>query len=376
MRKHNMSLRFMVLILAFSMWPAIALAAQPEKSAGSPVIKTEWSYPKQVGYEAVAPKAVLPRPGGFMLIDSRPHEGRYVHGYIPTAINLPDSAFDKKAGELLPADKTAELIFYCQGVDCTLSHQSAFKAKKLGYSNVSVYTGGLPDWVAQGGMVAVGTQVLKQKMEKSEAYILVDTRPANKFVEGSIPTAISIPDSQFEQRKGLLPADKKTPLYFFSADSDCVLSYQSAQKARDAGYETVAIVEAGYPAWVAQYGSGASVGKKDAGQEEGMYQVVEFEKGLASDNRAFVVVDTRIESEFKASHIPGSINISNDTLESRMDGLPRDKDVVFICTTGSRAGEAYYMVKDKYPDAKNFYYLEASIKFMEGGSYLISPNTH
>lgn len=73
--------------------------------------------------------------------------------------------------------------------------------------------------------------------------------------------------------------------------------------------------------------------------------------------------------------IPGSINISNDKLEAKMADLPRDKDIIFICSTGSRAGEAYYMVKDKYPDAQNVYYLEGTIKFNDKGGYQISPNS-
>ena len=32
----------------------------------------------------------------------------------------------------LPKDKTTLLIFYCDGVECILSHKSAFRAEKLG----------------------------------------------------------------------------------------------------------------------------------------------------------------------------------------------------------------------------------------------------
>lgn len=373
--KNLTSLSYLALLALFVAALFPTSMAEAKSPALSPVIKTDWSYPKQVGYKDVAPKATMPKPQKFLLIDSRPYEGRYVHGYIPTAISLPDSAFDKKAAELLPKDKNAEIIFYCQGVDCTLSHQSAFKAEKMGYTKIGVYTGGLPDWLANGEPIAVGVQFVKQMMEKNEPYILVDSRPVNKFVEGSVPTAISIPDSQFEQRKGMLPADKDMQIVLFCGGFDCVLSHQSAAKAKALGYTKIAIMEAGYPAWKEMYGSGAAIGKKDEGADDGIFSVIDFEKGLKSGKPSFVIVDTRIESEFKAGHLPTSINITNDTLEARMDSLPRDKDVVFICTTGSRAGEAYYMVKDKYPDATNFYYLEASIKFNEDGSYQISPNT-
>lgn len=362
------------LITLTLLWCLPAGAAKKHAQPKSPVITVDWSYSKQVGYDKVEARAVMPKSRQFTLVDSRPYEGRYLHGYIPTAVSLPDSAFDKKAAEVLPKNMDAELIFYCQGVDCTLSHQSAFKAEKLGYTNVSVYTGGLPDWLAHGGAMAVGVQHVKQKLEKNEAVILVDSRPANKFADGSIPTAISIPDSQFDQRKGMLPADKNMQVFFFCGGFDCTLSHQSAAKAKRLGYKNVGIVEAGYPAWVALYGSGVAVAKKDGKADAGVYPVAEFEKALASGNLHFVIVDTRVEAEFRASHIPGSINITNDTLESRINSLPRNKDIIFICTTGSRAGEAYYMAMDMNPDAKNFHYLEASIKFTEDGGYQITPN--
>jgi rhodanese-related sulfurtransferase len=46
--------------------------------------------------------------------------------------------------------------------------------------------------------------------------VLVDTRPKKpKFDKGHIPTAISLPDSQFDKLKGKLPSDKNTPLIFY-----------------------------------------------------------------------------------------------------------------------------------------------------------------
>jgi len=43
----------------------------------------------------------------------------------------------------LPQDKSTLLIFYCGGVECMLSHNSAFKAEKLGYTNIRVYSAAL-----------------------------------------------------------------------------------------------------------------------------------------------------------------------------------------------------------------------------------------
>jgi len=49
-----------------------------------------------------------------LLVDSRPKKAKYDKGYIPSAISIPDSEFDKLKGKL-PADKNTLLIFYCGG---------------------------------------------------------------------------------------------------------------------------------------------------------------------------------------------------------------------------------------------------------------------
>ncbi len=365
--KKSLQIVMAMLMLAMGI-PAVAQGAE------SPVSTKEWAFPKQVGYKDVAPLVTIPRPKNVLIIDSRPYEGRYVPGYIPTAVSLPDSSFDKNAKEVLPADKNTRLVFYCQGIECTLSHQSAFKAQKMGYKNVEVYTGGLPDWEAQGGIPAVTVEHLKKLMETSAPYMLVDSRPVNKFLEGSIPTAISIADTQFDARKGLLPIDKNTLLVFFCGGYDCVLSHNSANKAKALGYTNIAIAEGGEPAWKAKYGSGAAIGVAKENPNEGLYPVIQFEKELKSGKPPFMLIDPRPAVEFKAGTLPGAVNIPTDVLESKIDSLPKDKPVVFACTSGSRAGEAYYMVMDKLPAAKNIYYLEASIKYLDGGAYTITPN--
>jgi rhodanese-related sulfurtransferase len=49
-----------------------------------------------------------------VLVDARPKRAKYDKGYIPSAISIPDSEFDKLKGKL-PADKDNLLIFYCGG---------------------------------------------------------------------------------------------------------------------------------------------------------------------------------------------------------------------------------------------------------------------
>jgi rhodanese-related sulfurtransferase len=56
---------------------------------------------------------------------------------------------------------------------------------------------------------------VKAMLDKGEPYMLIDARPANKFLEGAIPSAVSIPTRLAEERAGMLPADKSVPLIFY-----------------------------------------------------------------------------------------------------------------------------------------------------------------
>ena len=46
-------------------------------------------------------------------------------------------------------------------------------------------------------------------------YLLVDARPAPRFMEAAIPTAINIPFPAFEKMAGKLPADKDTLIIYY-----------------------------------------------------------------------------------------------------------------------------------------------------------------
>ena len=134
--------------------PAQAADTAPATAATAAQPKANW-YPKRVDAAFVKPWAVVPKRDGATLVDSRPTARKYDLGHIPTAVNIPDLQFDKLAPTLLPADKAQLLIFYCDGVECALSHNSAFKAEKLGYTNVHVYAEGYPDWLKNGNLGAV-----------------------------------------------------------------------------------------------------------------------------------------------------------------------------------------------------------------------------
>jgi rhodanese-related sulfurtransferase len=329
--------------------------------ASAQAANPDYFYKNLVDINYVRPLVKVPNPEGVKLIDSRPYQAKYLQGYIPTAISIPDSDFDKKT-DLLPKDKNTTLVFYCEGPECKLSHSSAKKAEKLGYKNVKVFPGGYPEWVKAGNYPAIGVETVKDLLTKGETYLLVDSRPLVKFLEGSIPSAVSIPDSAFDKKTGLLPVDKATQLVFFCGGYECPLSHSSAKKAMVLGYSNVKVCEAGEPAWTKMYGAAGGGLKVQSGGVEGAFNTEQFKKIMAEKPESLLVIDVRDADEYMAGHIRGAVNTTVNDLEKKLKDMKFDKPVVFVCATGSRSGEAYYMTRDVRKDVKDVYYLEATVK--------------
>lgn len=333
--------------------------------------KKGW-YPNIVDYEFVKQNATIPVKDGVQVIDARPKARKYDSGHIPGALSIPDSQFNKMTAQL-PKDKSTMLIFYCGGVKCMLSHKSAFKAEKLGYSNIKVYANGFPDWKKNGGLIGVDVAHIKKQMDKGANMVVIDSRPKKrKYDKAHIPGAISIPDSSFDKMTDKLPKDKATPLYFYCGGLKCKLSPNSAAKAIKLGYTNVKIVPGGFPAWKKAYGKGGAA-KPPAvqkGKEDGTISVASFQEIMSTAPETLLLVDVRDAEEFANATIRGAVNYPINDLEKRMDALPTDKTIVFFCGTGGRAGEAYDMVQ-MFRAGLKAYFLNAEIGFKKDGSYTI-----
>ena len=62
------------------------------------------------------------------------------------------------------------------------------------------------------------------------------------------------------------------------------------------------------------------------------------------------LVDVRSANEHASGHIPTSINIPMDEVESRLDDLEHSGPVVLICRTANRAGMVCELINDKHPE--------------------------
>ena len=347
-----------------------AVAAGEKKAEGS----ADWKYHAIVGVDFVMQYAKVPMPENVMIIDSRPKRPKYDKGHIPMAVSMPYSQFDKMV-DMLPENKDTLLIFYCGGLKCKLSHKAAWKAEKLGYTNIKVFAEGFPRWMkVPGNYASVSEDYIQKQINAQADMVLVDSRPKRKkYDKGHITGAISIPASQFDKMTGELPQDKDQLMVFYCGGYKCKLSHKSAKKAMDLGYTKVKVLSAGYPAWKKKFGAmAAAPAPLKAGAEEGSLDIETFKKILAEKPDSLYLVDVRDADEFATGSLKTAVNIPVDNLESKIKSLPAEKSIVFICGTGARSGEAFYMVQDIRPELKNVYYIEAEMTFSKDGSFEIT----
>ena len=106
---------------------------------------------------------------------------------------------------------------------------------------------------------------------------------------------------------------------------------------------------AGYPAWIKAYGAAPAAVQVKSGAEEGSIDIATFEEIIKADPQSIMLIDVRDPDEYAAGSFKTAVNIPTDELEKKIASLPTDKPIVFVCNTGARSGEAYYMVQDIRP---------------------------
>ncbi len=343
-------------------------AAKTAKTGPAPVEDTSWMFHDIVDAAFVKAHIAVPMPENVMIIDARPYKVKYTKGHIPGAVNIPFSQFDKNSN-LLPKDKNSLVIYYCGGLKCKLSHKSARKAEKSGYKNVKVFAKGYPEWVSQKDNYGSVSAEHVAKLIAENKSVIIDARPQKtKFNKGHIPTAVNIPFSQFEALKGKLPRDLDTPVIFYCGGLKCRLSHKSAAKALEMGYTNVNVFAKGYPQWKKTYGQSNETMQVQAGEIEGSIELERFKSIVANSPESIMLIDVRDADEFAKGSFKTAVNIPVEKLEPKIKDLPDDKPVVFVCSTGARSGEAFYMAKDVRQSLKYVYYVEAEIDFKSNGN--------
>ncbi|MEI7816703.1 MAG: rhodanese-like domain-containing protein, partial [Desulfuromonadales bacterium] len=123
------------------------------------------------------------------------------------------------------------------------------------------------------------------------AYFLYDSRPTARFIEGAIPTAVSLPYPEFDKNLDKLPKDKNALVIFYCSGVTCNMSPGSADKAKKLGYTNLKVYKDGMPAWYEKsYASLTPQSMKEACKDV-----------------PYVVLDTRKLKIVSAGFIPGAV---------------------------------------------------------------------
>ncbi len=121
----------------------------------------------QGGYEIITTdelKKLMDDRTDLLLIDTMPYEASYAKAHIPGAVQFlfpkdpieewDDAQMDEKSQDdyeqLLGDDKDRLIVVYCGYVKCARSHNAAYFAKQLGYTNVKRHPGGIFAWKGAG----------------------------------------------------------------------------------------------------------------------------------------------------------------------------------------------------------------------------------
>ncbi len=232
----------------------------------------------------------------------------------------------------------------------------------------------------------VEADFVKDVVDGKTVGIVIDARPKiKKYDRGHIPGALSMPTSQFDKMKGLLPADKGALIVFYCGGLKCALSHKNAFKAEKLGYTNIKVFAKGYPNWKKTYGAGvaaakttapkkAAVKKKyKAAKEEGSIAFAEVKKIVAEAPESVLFVDVRDPKEFKSGSFKNAVNIPTEVLEKKLPAMKADKPIIYVCGTGARSGEAYYMTLDKRPDIVEVYYVDGEMTWDKDGGYTLAP---
>jgi rhodanese-related sulfurtransferase len=90
------------------------------------------------------------------------------------------------------------------------------------------------------------------------------------------------------------------------------------------------------------------------GTLRGEHPQIDVEAVLAAgDDDSRILLDVRTQQEFDAGHIPGAVNIPVDELRSRLDELPRTRNIAAYCEVGQRGYLATRILRQNGFSASN-----------------------
>jgi rhodanese-related sulfurtransferase len=187
-------------------------------------------------------KKMIHDDASYVLIDLRSREAA-TEGHIKEAVSIPADQL-AAAKDKFPKDKSAPVILYSFG---QASQESFALVRGWGYKNVSALRGGAKAWDGKFFPGETASEIVyvkklkpgeitidefkKVASEKSKDMLIVDVRDAG--MEGNIPGAVKIPQSELAGRLAELPKDKELIIHCNTG----ILANMALKTLKDNGYK-------------------------------------------------------------------------------------------------------------------------------------------
>ena len=170
-------------------------------------------------------------------------------------------------------------------------------------------------------------------------YFLVDCRPAPRFMEGAIPTAVNLPFPAFDKNVDKLPADKGAFIIYYCSGKTCNMSPGSLKKAQKLGYTNAKVFVDGMPAWA----------KKNAG----VLNAASLKIAYLDTQMPLVILDTRPLAMASKGFIKGAFAADSAKMADLLATFPSAKlkpPIVVVDETGGETAKrvATELVKAGY----------------------------
>lgn len=172
-------------------------------------------------------------------------------------------------------------------------------------------------------------------------FMLVDARNPEEYRESHIPGAINIPQREFENFIGLLPADKNIKLVFYCNGIKCGKSKKAAKQAIKLGYSNVHVFAEGMPVWEEVGYSFYKSGDYEKPIETSKFNTINLKGLIEAQPEKIQIVDVRDPEEYAEGHIPGAINCPLKDFALQSGVIDKKKQVIVYCNAGGRSYKAY-----------------------------------
>lgn len=226
-------------------------------SAGEP----QWSKKSYQEIDTVVAKVYFENNSA-LFVDARPY-AKFLQETIPGSLSIPDTNFDKLIGRF-PINKDEKIVAFCAGFECEKSHIVADKLYNLGYKDVVVYAGGLPEWKKAGLQTTAASKKSEDKPKEKKPEFskngvklgsddgtvdgewlkalivqnkvpaniqIINVLPAKDFVKGNLKNSINIEADKLSAKElfDKLPKNKSI-IFHCSAGSRSLEAWMKLQK--------------------------------------------------------------------------------------------------------------------------------------------------